>query len=268
MKSLVIVSSTEDVASINIAEILKEKFDFKKGDEKFDGSSVFVRDNLRLIGIKRDLIFADNLGFSTDAYIFVSRHKSESEFPCLTAHFTGNFSNDNSFGGKPRELAFTCPSLFKEYIRQLWLLRELAPEYQIVIETTHHGPTSLTRPLMFVEIGSTEKEWRDTRAGEIVAKALMNAMKVMPIYDKVGIGFGGTHYSEKFTRFLVESEIALGAVAPKHALQFIDEHILSLMAEKSSQKVEYAVLDWKGLSKEKARIVEYVERANLEIVKI
>ena len=268
MKSLVIVSSSEDIASINIAKMLIEKLDFREGDEKFDGSLVYTKDNLKLIRVKKDLIFADHLDFSTDAYIFISRHKSESELPCLTAHLTGNFSDDNSYGGKPRELAYNCPSLYKEYVKQLWLLRELTPEYQIVIETTHHGPTSLTIPLMFVEIGSTENEWRDAKAGEIVAKALISTIKAMPRYDKVGIGFGGTHYSEKFTKFLIESEFALGAIAPKYALQFIDEEILSQMVEKCSQKVDYAVLDWKGLSTEKARMVELVKKIKLKIVKI
>jgi D-aminoacyl-tRNA deacylase len=268
MKSLVIVSSSEDIASINIAKMLIEKFDFKEGDERFDGSSVFMKDDLKLIRVKKDLIFADYLDFQTDAYIFISRHKSESELPCLTAHFTGNFSNDNSYGGKPRELAYTCPSLYKEYIRQLWLLRESTSEYQVVIETTHHGPTSLTKPLMFVEIGSTEKEWKDTQAAEIVAKALINTINTMPRYDKIGIGFGGTHYSEEFTKFLIDSEFALGAIVPKYALQFVNEQILSQMIEKCSQKVDYAVLDWKGLGKDKARMVKLVERANLKIVKI
>lgn len=270
MKGLVIVSSGEDIASINIAKMLIERFDFREGDEKFDGSPVFIKENLKLIRLKKDLIFADYLDdyFLTDAYIFISRHKSESKLPCLTAHFPGNFSDDISYGGKVRELAYTCPSFHKEYIKQLWQLRELAPKYQIVIEPMHHGPTSLNKPVIFVEIGSTENEWRDAKAGEVVAKALMNTINAMPRYDKVGIGFGGTHYSDKFTKFLIESEFALGAIAPKYSLQFIDEEILSQMVEKCLQKVDYAILDWKGLGKEKARIVELVERANLKILKI
>jgi len=270
MRSVVIVSSSEDIASINIAKILIEKFDFREEDEKFDGSPVFIKNDLKLIRIKKDLIFADYLDdyFLTDAYIFISRHKSESKLPCLTAHFTGNFSDDNSYGGKVKELAYTYPSFYKEYIKHLWRSKELSQKYQIVIESMHHGPTSLTKPVVFVEIGSTESEWKDVKAGEIVAKALMNTINAMPRYNKVGIGFGGTHYSDKFTKFLIEPEFALGAIAPKYALQFIDEKILSQMVEKCSQKVDYAILDWKGLGKEKARIVELVERANLKILKI
>ncbi|MGQ9469742.1 MAG: D-aminoacyl-tRNA deacylase [Nitrososphaerales archaeon] len=270
MKSFTIVSSNKDIASINIAKILIEKFDFKDEDEKFDGSPVFIKDDLKLIRLKEDLIFADYLNdrFLTDAYIFISRHKSESKLPCLTAHFPGNFSDENSYGGRKRELAYTYPSFHKEYIKRIWQLRELAQKYQIITEPMHHGPTSLTKPVIFVEIGSTENEWRDAKAGEIVAKALMDTINAMPRYDKVGIGFGGTHYSEKFTKFLIDSDFALGAIAPKYSLQFIDEKILNQMIEKSSQKVDYAILDWKGLGKEKARIVELVKRNNLKIVKV
>lgn len=268
MESIVIVSSNEDMASINISNMLIKRFDFKEGDEKFDGSSTFIKDNLKLIRIKKDLIFADYLNFLTDTYIFVSRHKSESGIPCLTAHFPGNFSDDNSYGGNSKELAYTCPSFHKEYIKQLWQLRDLAKNYQIVVEPMHHGPTSLNKPTIFVEIGSKESEWRDLKAGEIVAKALMNTISTKPKYNRVGIGFGGTHYSEKFTKFLIESDFALGAIASKHSLRFVDENILSQMIEKCSQKVEYAILDWKGMGKEKDRIVELIEKTNLKIVKI
>jgi D-aminoacyl-tRNA deacylase len=268
MESIVIVSSNEDIASINISKMLIERFNFKEKDEKFDNSSVFVKDNLRMIKIKKDLIFSDYLDFLTDAYVFISRHESESKKPCLTAHFPGNFSDDNSYGGKPKELAYTCPSFHKEYIKNLWKLRGLAPKYQIVVEPMHHGPTSLNKPTIFVEIGSTENEWKDAKASEIVTRALMSAIDAKPRYDKVGIGFGGTHYSEKFTKFLIESDFALGAIAPKYSLQFIDERILSQMIKKCSEKVDYAVLDWKGMGKEKVRIVELIERTDLKIVKI
>ncbi|MEM3078611.1 MAG: D-aminoacyl-tRNA deacylase [Nitrososphaerales archaeon] len=270
MENLVIVSSNEDIASINIAKMLIEGFGFRETDEKFDGSPIFIKDNLKLIRIEKDLIFADYLNdhFLADAYIFISRHKSESKIPCLTTHFPGNFSDDNSHGGKPRELARTYPSFQKEYIKQLWKLRESAPKYQIILEPMHHGPTSLTKPVIFVEIGSTEQEWKDVKAGEIISKALMNTINVIQRYDKVGIGFGGTHYSEKFTKFLIESDFALGAIASKYSLQFIDGEILNQMIEKCPQKVNYAILDWKGLGKEKTRIVELIERANLKIIKI
>jgi D-aminoacyl-tRNA deacylase len=270
MENLVIVSSNEDIASINIAKMLIEGFGFRETNEKFDGSPIFVKDDLKLIRIEKDLIFADYLNdyFLADAYIFISRHKSESEIPCLTTHFPGNFSGDNSHGGKPRELAYTYPSFQKEYIKQLWKLRKSALKYQIILEPMHHGPTSLTKPVVFVEIGSTEHEWKDAKAGEIVSKALMDTINAIQRYDKVGIGFGGTHYSEKFTKFLIESDFALGAIAPKYLLQFVDERILSQMVKKCSEKVDYAVLDWKGMGKEKARIVELIERTDLKIVKI
>ncbi|NWG09777.1 MAG: hypothetical protein HXX80_05685 [Nitrososphaerales archaeon] len=270
MKNFAMFSFSEDIASMNMAKRLIENFGFRESNKEFDGSPAFLKDNLRLIRVKTDLIFADYIDdfFPADAYIFLSRHKSESELPCLTAHFPGNFSDDNSYGGRARELAYTYPSLHKEFMIRLWQTRDLVPNYQIVTEPMHHGPTSLGKPVIFIEIGSTEKEWRDVKAGEIVVKALMDTINAMSRWSKVGIGFGGTHYSEKFTKFLIESEFALGAIAPKYALQFVDDEMLGQMVEKCSQKVDHAVLDWKGLGKEKQRIIELVEGANLKVVKI
>lgn len=269
MGRFTIVCSRKDIASVNIANMLIEKLDFRESKEEFDASPIFFKGDIKLVKVKPDLIFADHLGvLSTDVYIFVSRHKSESKMPCLTAHFPGNFYHDSSYGGRPRELAYTWPSFHKEYIRRLWQMRESVPSYQIVTEPMHHGPTSLPKPVIFVEIGSTEKEWRDEKAVEVVSKALMETIEVMPKDYKVGIGFGGTHYSRKFTELLIDSEFALGAIAPKYALPFIDEQILNQMVEKCSQKVDYAILDKKGLGAEKAKIVELAKRANIELVKV
>jgi len=110
-----IVSSSKDIASLNIANKLIEKFNLKEGKEKFDSSSIFFRDKIKLVKVIPDLILANHLDeLSTDIFIFVSRHQSESKMPCLTAHFPGNFSNDNSYGGRSRELAYTCPSFHKK----------------------------------------------------------------------------------------------------------------------------------------------------------
>ncbi len=269
MVSFIIVSSSKDIASLKIAESLIKKYDLKEGKEKFDSYPIFMKDDIKLVKVKPDLIFSDHLGgISADAYIFVSRHKSESKMPCLTAHFPGNFSHDISYGGRSKELAYTFPSFHKEYIKKLWLMRESVPSYQIVTEPMHHGPTSLPKPVIFVEIGSTEKEWKDTKAAEVVSKALIEVIEAMPKYNKVGIGFGGTHYSRKFTNLLIKSEFALSAIAPKYALPFIDERIFSQMVQKSSQKVGYAFLDKKGLGSEKAKIIELVTKADLELIKI
>lgn len=270
MERFIIVASVRDVASLNIANTLIKDHSFVEGKERFDGHSVFHGKGARLIFVKRDLIYADYLNdhFAPEAYIFLSRHKSESHKPCLTAHFPGNLTHDSSYGGRPKEVAYTHPGLHKEHIKQLWNLKDSVMKYQIVMEATHHGPTSLVKPVLFVEIGSTDNEWKDEGASEVVGKALMEALRAKPSYKKVGIGFGGTHYSEKFTKVLLESEFALGAVAPKYTLPFVDEKIVGQMVDKCHKEVRYAVLDWKGLGEEKKRVVGLLQETGLEIIKV
>ena len=105
-----------------------------------------------------------NYIFKADVFIFLSKHKSHSSIPTLTCHFTGNFSTDNSHGGYPRQIAIAYPSLLKGYLKAITDARQKVPGYEVTIEATHHGPTSINKPVLFIELGSSEKQWRDENA--------------------------------------------------------------------------------------------------------
>ncbi|MEM2634380.1 MAG: D-aminoacyl-tRNA deacylase [Nitrososphaerales archaeon] len=266
----IIVASKQDPAGFNIANKLVSDYGFVKSEEAFEGNPIYIKENLRLIYVSKEIVNVNHLDnyFSPDCYIFVSKHKSERGLPSLTSHFPGNFSNTCEYGGKCRELSFTYPSLQKGYMEKLWLMKELVPNYQIVIEATHHGPTNLMKPVLFVEIGSSPIEWNDKVAVNVVSKALMRAL-LRPIrVSKIGIGFGGVHYSEKFTRFILNSDFALGAIAPKYILNHVNRDIIYQMIHKCVEDVKYAVLDWKGLGSEKERILNLVEEFGLRVVKV
>ncbi len=202
-------------------------------------------------------------------YIFLSKHRSESSRPTLTCHSTGNFS-DAVMGGNARELAYTYPSLQKCYMLNLYANRGKVPNYDIVIEATHHGPTSLARPVLFIEIGSSEREWNDMNAISVVCESLLSTILDFKEYSrKVGIALGGTHYPEKFTNLLIDSDVALASVASKHNLKHLDEYMLRQMIAKSIEPVKYILLDWKGLGSEKDRMVELANSVEgIEVVKV
>ncbi len=223
-----------------------------------------------LLLAEQEVLTLDWLGerFSPEYYVFLSRHRSESEIPALTCHTTGNFSGSSEMGGRPRELAYTYPSLQKHYMRTLWEEKSKVPEYQMVIEATHHGPTALSRPILFVEIGSGEKQWRDKNAIAVVSEAVLKTVGTLKRYDSVGIGLGGTHYPSKFNELLIGSEHALAAVASKHSLPHVDRPMLEQMVKKSVEDVKYAFLDWKGLGKEKERLSNLIRELGLEVIKL
>jgi len=265
-----LVASLQDKAGCNIASVLRSKYGFQETSERFEGNRIYECSGLRLVYTIRDIIYADHLDevFNPKAYIFLSRHSSETGIPCLTAHFPGNLGEDASYGGRPREPSVTFPSLLKSYLKALWLRRSEAEGYQIVLEPMHHGPSGLKKPCMFVEIGSRLEQWLDVRAAEVVADSLWYAINNLEYASKVGVGFGGTHYSSKFTHFLVETEYALGAVASKHTLSELTLETVKWMVSKCVEEVRYAILDWKGLSTEKQKILRFVDELALEVVKI
>jgi D-aminoacyl-tRNA deacylase len=211
----------------------------------------------------------DNLYSRADVFIFLSKHRSHSSIPTLTCHFTGNFSADNSFGGNPRQIAISYPSLQKGYLKAITAAKHKVPEYEIVIEATHHGPTSLNKPVLFIELGSSEKQWADENAAAVVCDTILDILQNgFERCEKVGIGLGGTHYPKKFNNLLLESKFGLAAVASKHNLQAVDDAMLNQMIEKSIEKVTYIVLDSKGLGRDKDRILKIVDETSLELYRL
>ena len=55
------------------------------------------------------------------------------------------------------------------------LKKKLKLDYEVSYEVTHHGP-SLDVPAMFVELGSSENQWSDSKAAEAVAHSAMYAV--------------------------------------------------------------------------------------------
>ncbi|HIJ07062.1 MAG: D-tyrosyl-tRNA(Tyr) deacylase [Methanomicrobiales archaeon 53_19] len=155
------------------------------------------------------LIHEDHLDESVkaDRIIFLSRHSSVNPEPVLTVHVTGNFS-EAAYGGAPDELSAADPGMMQAVLQNL--IRYAPDGYRAGYEITHHGPTDLTTPSFFVEIGSTEKEWRDTEAAEAVARSVLSAVPgdFLPL-----IGVGGTHYAIRQTVIASETRGAFGHIA-------------------------------------------------------
>jgi D-aminoacyl-tRNA deacylase len=211
----------------------------------------------------------DDLYPHAGVFIFLSKHKSYSRIPTLTCHCTGNFAANNAYGGRPREIAISYPSLQKGYLKAVTAARQKVPQYDIIIEATHHGPTSLNKPLLFVELGSSEKQWADNNAAAVICDTLLEILhNGIDCCNKVGVALGGTHYPIKFNKLLLESKFGLAAVASKHSLDAIDEEILNQMVEKSVEKVTHVILDSKGLGSQRERIMKIAENSRLELYQV
>ena len=215
-----------------------------------------------------DLSNLDDKIKRSDAYVFLSKHQSKSNIPALTCHFPGNYGI-NEYGGNSKELGISFPSLQKAYLNEITKYKHEYPEYDIVVEVTHHGPTSLKKPVIFIEIGSTIEQWTNMKIAEKVSNSILSILKNHTLCNiKSGIAIGGNHYASKFNNLLLTSEFAIGHIIPKYYLNYVNENILNQMIQKSIEKIRYIFLDWKGLGKEKQRIMEILPTFNLEIIKL
>lgn len=266
-----LVCSRQDLASNTISNCLTEKYGFiEMPEEKSTFSSPDYQGVILHIS-ENNLLYLDNLDETypnTSCYIFLSQHRSQANVPALTCHSTGNFGRNN-FGGKERELGICYPWIQKQYLIELNKKKDTVPNYDIIIESTHHGPTSLKKPILFVEIGSTREQWTDKNAANTVCDSLLSVLnKKRGMCEKVAVGLGGNHYPTKFNKILLESEYGLGSIAAKHDLPFLDNSIIVQMIQRNIEKVTSVIIDAKGLGKEKSRILTVLDEVGIDIVKI
>lgn len=255
-----LVAYQEDPAGHNMAKYLAKNM-------KFNGD-VYCGQNYDLVIIPTPAISADWLEekYDYDGYVFLSKHAAESGVLALTCHSTGNFS-DAKFGGNTRQVAIPHPSLQKQYLKKLWENKSQFSDFQITIEATHHGPTALNKPSIFIEIGTTPKQWNDVElCNSVAAKVHEVLVSKIPDYP-VAICFGSTHYPEKFTKELLGGDYALGTVIPKHSLEFLDVELFSHVIQRNSM-ANVALLDWNGLGKHKQKVLDLLSQTDLEVVKL
>jgi len=248
---ILIVASTKDIASVNIAEKILEHYEFEELSESFRGSPVYLKtaknSEVRLLLVDEETVYAQFITdfFTPKLLIFVSRHSSASGVPTLSVHTPGNLCTAE-LGGISRKVSISPASAMLDALLEMAMLREkMGLDYEVSYECTHHGP-SLDVPTMFAELGSTLKQWKDSKAAEAVAHAAMAAASRRSEYPAV-LGIGGPHYNYKFTRIALSTKRAFGHIIPKHAIWQADSEMMRQCVERTAEKVESAVLDWKGI---------------------
>jgi D-aminoacyl-tRNA deacylase len=274
--TILIVASNKDMASINIKKQILNHYNFSETAENFQENPIYTSETngrkVKLVTLNEESVYAQNI---TDHFenlelvVFISRHSSESGTPTLSVHTPGNLGAAD-LGGLPRRVSVSPANAMREALKALRQFKdELLLDYEVCYECTHHGP-SLNVPAMFVELGSSPKQWNDLKAAEAVAHAAMKAISTFGECEgKAVLGVGGPHYNAKFTRIALQNETAFGHMIPKYAISYTDVEILKQCVEKTLEKVEYAVLDWKGIKGEhKSKLIEMLQEIGLPIQKV
>ncbi|WNY28156.1 hypothetical protein MmiEs2_03380 [Methanimicrococcus stummii] len=266
---------TEDKGK-ELSNLFTEVYELTKGDTLF-----------RMISIDGRIIFQDyldkrleDLGFKSDLIVFLSKHKSQSETKALTAHPSGNYAAAD-YGGHPGSLCTPAPLAMKKLLLVMDRLNaETGLSYDVTFEVTHHGPTELETPSLFVEIGSTEKEWIDPKPGLVVAKAVLSLgepddanaacerlSKEAKLLEEnaVAVAFGGGHYGDRQTVSLFRTKLAYGHMFPKYQLETITEEVILKAFERTGSNL--AFFDKKSMrGPDRRRVTEILEKHNIPII--
>lgn len=268
---ILLVSSNKDIASINIRNQILNHYTFEKQPKDHQGNPIYEANldskKITVVTINSESVHAQNItDFSADLelIVFISRHSSLSGTPTLSVHTPGNLG-EAQLGGLPKTVSISPANAMKDVLKAMMRLKEeMQLEYEVSYECTHHGP-SVNVPTMFTELGSSPKQWNDLKAAEAVAISTMEAIsKFGKSHDKTVLGIGGPHYSEKFTRLAIKSATAFGHIIPKYAIPHINSEILAQCIKKTLEKVESAVLDWKGIKGEdKPKLAQMLEQLGI-----
>ncbi len=268
---ILLVASNKDVAGLNIARQVLDHYPFKITGTTFQKNPVYHAEvnkkEITLIILDEETINAQHL---TDTFtksnliVFISRHSSTSGKPTLSVHTPGNIGTAE-YGGLPQQVSISPATAMRDALKALAYLKQgMQLDYEVSYECTHHGP-SLNAPTMFVELGSSPRQWQDSKAAEAVAHAAMSAIgKYAVSEEKAVLGVGGTHYNERFTRMALDGEAVFGHMITKYAVPLLTAEMLNQCVNKTLERVERIVLDWKGIkSADKPKLLKVLSEAGL-----
>lgn len=263
-----IVCSTADPASLNILHRLLELTSWEDhGEYRSSGYRRLVVHGERQIFLHGLDARLESMGLHPEMVVFACRHQSEKGLPWMGGHFTGEVKSGQD---GPRELSAAAPFGLRSFLHNI---DKLAPEgFRISAEATHHGPTDMSTPSFFAEIGSSQSQWTDPGAGEAVARAILALEagtgdgKRVPSMPPVFLGFGGGHYVQRQTNLMFEADVAFGHLFSSYQIGHLDREIVDEARLKSG--AGYAYIDRKSMrSEEKKKVGAIIEEIGLPIMR-
>ena len=198
---------------------------------------ILLIDDLHILadGIDKDLEVST--GFSVDEVLVLSKHASASEVPALTLHAIGvpgetphgESARSGGIKGQAVPPSTRFGDMFRT-MRKIAIEASLDKEYDITLEATHHGPL-LDSPTLYLEIGSDEERWADSRAARVWAQTISICLgmsedtqqREWPGDGDVMIGLGGGHYAPRHKAIISETEVWVGHILANYAIVFEDQ---------------------------------------------
>lgn len=236
MVSLILVSGG-DIASTNQAHEL-----MKMGDwvalEPIEGLPAYSFKHARIWWLEDGCLWEDDLdkrwanatGEVPIEIIFPSRHSAASGNASLTLHPIGTMQiplqEIPDYGGRAGDCPPPNPRI-GAWWRELNSVASGLKEFDLSLETTHHGPWIET-PSLFIEIGSTAETWGHLEAAKLLAGIIHRGLGLdgssglgkWTGQGRVVVTLGGGHYAPRGNLLASHEGIWIGHMLATYALPF------------------------------------------------
>ncbi len=271
---ILIVASKDDAASRNIATKLMATRDCPRTSDAFRAGPAydlpFLHREAKLLMVDGELVDLQELSRpeEVELIVFTSRHESQSRTPILSVHAPGNLGNAE-FGGLPHIVSIAPANAMLSALKKMAeeKTRLGLHEFMVSYEGTHHGP-SLDVPSLFVEIGSTSREWTNPLAGEAIAEAAIAAIECS-CSCKPAVGVGGSHCNRRLSKIGLESKAAIGHIIPSYAFKWLSPKLIRHCIERTLEQDSTIILDWKGIDgKNRENLQRVLEKVTCETKRV
>lgn len=233
-----------------------------------------ANDQIAIRALTKDIVYLDEVEDliqeikSISELIFVSRHAMQNPRPMFTTHVTGNWSAAE-LGGKPNVISLANPHTITGLYRELCRLKNDfgLESFECYIEATHHGPTITSKPVTFIEQGSTEKEWSIEKGWELLYAVIRKFLDGKIISNaEPAISIGDLHYIT-FGERLLKGEADLGHAIPKYIKPVTEDMVIKAINMMTDRPVK-AYVSWKSFkSDERKVIVDVLNKLNVKLIK-
>lgn len=223
-----------------------------------------------------DTLFEEKTSLMVEEVLILSRHVSNSNTPAMTLHAIGipgilPYGEDGKAGGK-NGILVPPGKYFASLFRRMNTLarkKKLDVDFDLTLETTHHGPI-LTTPTLYIEIGSTEDEWGREDVADCWAEVISDVLVMFgskSVYFNsdldVMIGFGGGHYAPRHKAVILNSDINVGHIIANYSLIFEQNNESEIPSGPWSECIQSAV-DSTRISFPQSKIFAHLDRKSFK----
>jgi D-aminoacyl-tRNA deacylase len=184
--------------------------------------------------------------------IFISRHEMANPRPLFTVHTPGGWP----------DVSVAHPHLASSLYRSL--CRNAYEPFGCAFEATHHPPNTSAVSATFIEVGSTEREWRDRKAVETLVHVVEEVTGRELERRTPAMVVGDLHYVT-VADMVLRGDVDIGHVVPKYVE--IKLEVVQTAFRKHVAPVEKVFLFRKNVKNPaRAEIVEFFRSSGVEVV--